>query len=172
MKLLNKVKSIAIDFDDVIYPTLDSALAIYNKLYNKNITVEDCKSWDLDKEIHDCFLRNVFVPFQSKNNAISVIKKLIDLGYEVYIVTASRPESFIKKYEYIRTSMPFFPLNNLVCCHKKGVLNTDILIDDGSHNLDSFKQIKICYDMPHNRAFYYEHRIKSLEDIFELECKE
>lgn len=164
--MMEHIKTIGIDFDDVIYPSLECALDIHNNLNNDNICIDDCVDWGMDG-IKEMYNRIIFIPFACKDNAIDVIKKLSE-KYSIYIITASTPYEFIKKCEWIEVSMPWFPIDKVILCKHKHLINVDMLIDDCPDNVENFENVSVCLTMPYNKDCKCDYRINKLQNIFDL----
>lgn len=172
---MSNIKTIALDFDDVITPTLEEALNIYNKKYNKCIRTEDITSWDLNKEIVECFKEIDFSKIKCKFNSLIYIKELL-LMTNVIIVTASCPETYLKKYYWILNNLPEFNINNFICCSNKEYIDADILVDDREYNLDKFTDSSpnkkgILFCMPHNKnnkKYIKIHTLKTLVEVMKF----
>ena len=105
-----------------------------------------------------------------KNNAANIIETIIK-DHEVYIVTANTSYNCgvcDDKIDFIKKFLPFFPIKNVIFINNKSLLNLDILIDDGLHNLENFKGIKVVFDRPWNQDYSfpikYDCRITSWDN--------
>jgi 5'-nucleotidase len=169
---------IGIDLDDTINNLVFVWLSRYNSDYNDNLKIDDIKSWDVGSysKIGKDFYKylgdeKLFKSLDINKGAAEVIKILCEV-HEVYIVTANA--SYNKgvcddKVNFIKKYMPFFEIKNIIFIQNKSLLNLDILIDDGLHNFEGFKGIKIVFDRPWNRVYNEEHyRIKSWDELTKL----
>ena len=173
MVKINKLKRkprILFDMDDVLVDFLGGFIEEYNNEYKTNVDIKECDVWNLDKVLtgdiykimnRDNFIRNL----KPKGNSIEVIKRLIDKGYDVFIVSACSPKGYIEKLLWLEEYMPFFNRDRLIPCSEKSAIWGDILIDDKISNLDDFSKIGegVIFDMPHNKTDKSYKRFKSLE---------
>jgi 5'(3')-deoxyribonucleotidase len=151
---------IGIDCDDTINNLVEVWLNRYNVDYNDNVSISDIKTWDIGdhtKAGKDFYKylgdEKLFKSLSIKEGAAETIEKLCK-QHEVYIVTANG--SYNKgvcddKVNFVKRFMPFFPIGNIIFINNKSLLDLDVLIDDGLHNFEGFKGIKIVFDRPWNR---------------------
>lgn len=59
----------------------------------------------------------------------------------------------VAKWEWLEEHFPFIETDWIVMCGKKDIIKTQIMIDDGLHNLESFQgPDKILFNQPYNRS--------------------
>ena len=152
---------IACDMDSVLNNLTEKMLEIYNAQSGKNIQIEDLTAYNfydcLRKEDADGLIRS----FKNKVlwDSLSPIEgsrvglqKLLDDGHRVYIVTATAPDNFAWKVNWMRKYFPFFNSDNIIRMKDKSLFKCDIMIDDCYDNLIKNKLChKICFDYPWNR---------------------
>lgn len=151
---------IGVDMDDVLNNLVEFWIKCYNKDYNDNLSIEDIKSWDIGeftKAGKDFYKylgdEKLFKSLSIKPRAAEIIEKLCK-EHEVYIVTANA--SYNKgvcddKVDFVKKYMPFFPIKNIIFIQNKGLLNLEVLIDDGLHNFEGFNGYRVIFDRPWNR---------------------
>lgn len=178
---INRKPRIIIDMDDVIVDYIGILIQDFNVKYGTSYSIEDCTSWYLE----DIFGENIneFIYFTGrfndlpiKNNAVSHIKNIIDSGrYDVFIVTACKPQGFMEKYNWVKKYMPFFIKDRLIPCSEKSAIWGDVIVDDKIANIDDFvknsplKEVNgIVVDMPHNRMDNTYIRIKDLSNLLNI----
>jgi 5'(3')-deoxyribonucleotidase len=66
-------------------------------------------------------------------------------------VTAYVPSTCIDKSFWLKEYMNFFQ-DDIVFCNKKHRISADIMIDDGAHNLENFKGVRVLFSSPHNES--------------------
>lgn len=146
------------DFDEVFVDINTNALRYINEKIGTNYTLKDVTSWDFfDKpEIRVPFLDYLSLPTIYQEHAIpnekmiNVLKQMVEMNKEVYIVTASVESSQDSKYRFIKEKMPFFDTNRLFTVNNssKYKMKSDVLdelnlnyhepivlVDDGIHNI-------------------------------------
>ena len=136
---------IGIDIDDTIEDLLPVWIKYLNKLYNRNVAVEDITEWHLGKVFPGLTRDDILKPLElvelwkevkPKNNAPEIIKKLIDDGHEVYLVTNSHYKTLTQKIDnMLSVYFPFIDLRNLIVTSHKQLINCDMMIDDYYGNL-------------------------------------
>lgn len=154
------------DFDEVFVDLNTGALKYINNILKTKYTMKDLTSWEFfDKpEIRVPFFEYLSLPNVYQDHVIpnkkmiDVLKQMVEMGKEVYIVTASVESSKESKYKFIKENMSFFDTKNLFTVNssskyknKSDVLEElkinyhepIILVDDGIHNiLDMMADIK------------------------------
>lgn len=164
-----------LDFDDVIVPTLDKAVDIYNKENKKRIKTDMFKEWNCEnivKGFIEYFEKVDFENISDKNDSIKWVREL-NKHYDVVIATASTSNSFSRKESWIRKNMPFIPWKNIMCVRNKDLLEGYAIVDDATHNLVNNKtKRKFLYNAPHNQEYTGSAlRIHSLEDVYNVLVK-
>lgn len=180
--ILGRKPRIVLDMDDVIVDYVGTILKEYNQQYNTNYTINDCTEWHLENifgtAINDyIYFQGRFDDLPIKNNSVKYIKDIIESNrYDVFIVTASPPQGFIEKYNWVKKYMPFFNLNRLIPCSEKSAIWTDVIVDDKYSNVVEVinktpletPTFGFVYDMPHNRADESLSNCKRIKDLSNL----
>lgn len=154
---------ILIDIDDTISNFGETLVNWLNKTHNTNYKKSDIANWEWFRDNFD----NPWQPTEYKSfwkqikidkNAIYFIEKLAEEGHEIYLVSASFPSDTLG-YKIRKTLSNFnenlINRNNVIICYNKGMINGDIRIDDGIHNLYD-GCINILYTQPWNIIFKNE----------------
>ena len=146
-----------IDWDDVISPLNDCAIELANEEYHFEppLTLEDIDSWEntgrasvIKKYYSD---PRLYEMQQVSDQAKAFIRTLQTKGI-VYIVTAVQPQFMSKRVEQIKTAFPDFPDENIIMGFQKSVVQVDITLDDGPHNiLKSSARFPVLMRRPWNR---------------------
>lgn len=158
--------TILFDFDEVFVDTITGSLEYINKNLGTNYTREDVKTWDFfeNPDVKSLFFEFLALPdvYQTKvianKDIINLCKQLIEMGEDVYIVTASFEASHASKLQFIRDHMSFIDESRVYVVnpsskykHKSDVLDDlpldyhtpIVLVDDGIHNvLDMMADIR------------------------------
>lgn len=155
---------ILIDIDDTLINLCEVWVDELNKKYHLNVTMDDIKCWDMSIPFSALTSDQIYRPLiNSKiwkkvtpiDNSQYYLKKLIDDGYDVILVTSTDYRNINYKYKYvIKKFYPFINLKNVVICHRKNVLNADILIDDYIMNLLGGNYKGILFSSYHNRNIH------------------
>ena len=101
--------------------------------------------------------------------AAEAVRRMMEKGHEVYIVTATEYEHLYEKmHDLLFRYFPFLKWEQVIVTCRKQMIRGDVLIDDGPHNLLGGDYRKILFDSPHNRAFDAEGngmiRVRSWEE--------
>lgn len=162
---------ILIDFDDVIYPTLQETIDICNKKNGTDYKFEDIKGYfNIPSDIQECF-KLVEYTGTDKNNAVELVKKLCK-KHDVYILTASIHDNLYEKIDWIETYLPEIGWEKTIVARNKQMVDGDVIIDDAWHNIIGHKaKYKFLYNAPHNTSVKPSDRIiriDSLEKVIEV----
>ena len=174
IRLEKRLPRILIDQDNVLAELIPEVIKRFNKTYGVNRSHEECIEWDLTNifgpEIEDIFFEEgLFRDLKPVDGALEVFERLYKSGkYDIYIVTASEPFAYGEKVQWLQKHLPFFPIKNLIACHRKDAVWGDILLDDGAHNIKAFDGIgePIVFDRPNNRSL---EGYKRVYDWYEFE---
>ena len=175
--------TIMFDFDEVFVDINSGALDYINSKLGSNYVLDDIKSWDF---FNDPRIRPPFVEFLGINDVyqtwaipnremIDVCKQLINMGEDVYIVTASLENSHASKLQFIKEQMSFFDLNKVFVINstspykfKSDVLEKIplnyrtpiVLVDDGIHNiLDMMADIRHKDKLDRTMKQFYTNKL-------------
>ena len=156
---------IAVDVDDVCADLLGEWLNRINRDYQylqPKRTREDVTQWDMSGLVPDG--ENVYQYLQEPDlydhvrpipGALQAVLALRAAGHRVIFVTSCVKGQYDAKERWLvehgflddAYSQPdFYPAKD------KSLIHADVLIDDGAHNLATFKGHKILIDQPHNRG--------------------
>jgi 5'-nucleotidase len=166
-------KIVAIDMDQVLADLLRVWVDVVNEKEKDSVKLDDIVCWDIYKyfrcgnKVYDYLDYQVFRNLPVIKGSQEVVKNLMNT-YDVYIVTTAtnHPESLLAKVEWLKEHFDFIPMDNVVLCGNKRIINADFMIDDGVHNLVTFKGEGILFDAPHNRN---ENRFKRVKNWYEIE---
>ena len=152
---------IAVDFDNVINNLTEKTLELYNAQSGKSIQMSDITSYNfydcLNKADADGIIKlfkkkelwDILTPIEGSREGL---QKLIDTEHRVYIVTATAPENFLWKIQFIRKYFPFFNTDNVIRMMDKSLFKCDIMIEDSYEQLIKNKLChKVIFDYPWNR---------------------
>lgn len=137
--------TILADMDDVLDDLLSSWCAELNKISEISLTPKDVKYWDMSKNYPDLSHEEIVMPLQKrefwknvspKQDAPEILKKMIDKGHKVFVVTASSPTSLVPKMnEMLFRHFPYLTWNDVIVAARKDMIKGDVLIDDNLDNL-------------------------------------
>ena len=154
---------ICIDIDDTIEDLLKAWVAWLNTKHNLNKDYRQISNWDVSlffpelnksQVIEPLTLESFWKTVKPKRGAAFYIKKLINEGHNIYLCTATHYLNIKYKYKHvINKYFPFISWDKIIITQNKQLINCDIMIDDGPHNLINGNYIKILFDAPHNKQF-------------------
>lgn len=155
---------IVLDMDEVLTRTLTRWLDLYNEDVDPEWqrTLEDIKGWNIqfwvkpDVDIYSYLaLPKFYRDMQPVEGAVEGVNGLLDDGHDVVIATAvphSAPDGFGDKLRWLEEWIPRFPRKSFVAVSRKELVQGDVLLDDGTHNLVDWPGIAVCMDRPWNRG--------------------
>lgn len=154
---------ILIDADGVLENLTEEMLAYINERYGTAVKFEDIREWDLGKafptltreQVYETELEeNLYPRLKPIEGAPEYVKRLIEDGHEVYVVTNTPYRAVVPKMEMvIKEYYPFLKWENFIITSNKQMIKGDILIDDGIHNLIGGDYKGILFDAPYNAQF-------------------
>ena len=153
---------ILVDIDDVINNLLDCWVALLNKKHDLNANAQDLKEWNVQAIYPSLTIEEVYRPMYENEiwktiaprpTSVKYMKKMIDDGHDVVIVTASVYQTLPAKMDWLFSTFPFLSWDNVIIARRKQLIKADVLIDDGIHNLEGGKFFKILMDSPNNRHY-------------------
>ena len=106
-----KKLTILVDMDDTIENLLSVWVAYLNERYGLRVKTDDVRDWDLSLAYPSLTSKQVYSPLYADEMwrrieplpyAAELLKKLIDEGHEVYIVTSSNYQTL--KTRFVRVS--------------------------------------------------------------------
>ena len=151
---------IGVDFDNVLFPTTQVVLDLYNKQYHDTLTLKDITTYSfyecLDSSIADKIVE-LFIKKKTYDNlkpikgAVETLRKLANQGHEIFVLTATDTRNMVFKEELLNKFLPFVPKDNLVRIYKKHLFYTDVLIEDSLDQLKESICDRILLDYPYNQ---------------------
>lgn len=170
---------IAVDVDSVLNNLEDELVALYNRTYEDQISVDmftnfnwyACFPFEVASRLDELLLRkelwDTLAPVKDSQRSL---KSLINNDIEVYVATATNPVNFPWKVTWIMKKFPFIDEKHIICIHNKSLLDVDFLIDDCIDQLLATKYShRICLDRNWNRDVYDEchsiHRCFNWKEI-------
>lgn len=173
---------ILVDADDTIEHLSDAWIKYLNKKYKTKVKRENVDDWNISKFFPEIPVDEVYAPLDEPEfwktvtpfeDAAEVLQKLIDDGHEIYIVTSSSRSSIKPKFDYVIAKyFPFIEWNEIIVTYNKKIINADVMIDDGVHNLIGADCVRILMDAPYNRDFneeaYGMFRVRNWKEIYDL----
>lgn len=170
---------IGVDLDDVLWNFLEAWITRHNEITEDNVDVNDIKSWNIEQYIHKGSRGMLFYMLEQagfwdtvkpKDGAQLYLKKLIEDGYDVVIVTATSYKVAQHKMMRFFELFPFIKEDQIITAKRKQLINVDILIDDNPDNLRGGFYNKFLFTAPHNELTNEKeigaHRCKDWEELY------
>lgn len=155
--------TLLVDMDDTIENLLPAWAEWLNKKHGTSVKADDITGWDVQEFFPSLTKDEVYAPLyedefwgtvQPKEDAVNCLTRLNELGFKLYICTNSNYQTIRRKLEYIIDRyFPFISWWNVITIRHKQLLNADILVDDGVHNLIGGSYKKILMTASHNKDF-------------------
>lgn len=173
---------VLVDMDDTMENLLVCWLNRLNKKHGTNVAHHNVHSWDMCEFFPSLSKKEVFAPLHDETlwdeiepikGSVQYLKRLIEDGHEIYVVTASHYNTVKPKIEKVLFKyFPFISWDNVIITSNKQMIKGDILIDDAPHNLVDGGYFKILMDAPHNQGYSAENngmvRVYNWEEIYKL----
>ena len=165
------VKTILVDFDDVLSNLIETCLGEFNKKFRTSIELRDIDSWDMDNApdfrqyFHGAIESGGIYGRATPNKPmLNFLENLDRERYQVVVVTAhpahcGRGLNF--KYQWLERHAPWIDVNHMVVCRNKTQVSGDLLIDDKAETCEKFwaaGRAAILYPRPWNSngSLYHE----------------
>ena len=187
--VMNKL-TICVDVDSVLNDLMEKTIATYNNRYDTKLSIKNFTDYDIFKNLlyddAEKFIalwqeEELWKSLDPRRGSQRGVKKLVDNGHDVYFATATHPNNFAWKVEWLQRYFGMIPSKNIICICNKGLLNCDVLIDDYVDNLLSNKMChRVLFDCYWNqdvhddahlitRVHDWDEIIKVVNEISELE---
>ena len=171
---------ILVDIDDVLNDLLACWVKLLNKRYGLQADAEDLKIWNVQGIYPSLTVEQVYQPMYENEiwqmlsprpTSVEYLKKMMDDGHDLLIVTASVYQTIPAKMDWLFAAFPFISWENVIITRRKQLIQGDVLIDDGIHNLEGGAYFKILMDSPNNRAYDAEGngmvRVHTIKEAYE-----
>jgi 5'(3')-deoxyribonucleotidase len=171
--------TVLVDVDNVLEDLNSAWVDAVNKKYGTSVSPEDIASWDIEKYFNGLSRTQVFSPLHDENFWKSLepidgsqvyLKKLIDDGYKVLLVTSSHPDTIQYKYKFIIKHFPYISFKDIIFTSRKQMVRGDVMIDDAPHNLEGGEYLGLLMCSPHNKGYNAEKqgfiRVSNWEQIY------
>lgn len=155
--------TILVDMDDTIEQLLKAWVAGVNNRYGRAVAYDDITDWNVALAYPGLTMDEVYsIPMEPgfwKNvepmpGASEALQHFISEGHTVYIVTATPHDSVPEKMnDCLFKLFPFLRWDQVIITFHKQMIQGDVLIDDGVHNLEGGSYKKILMTAPHNRDY-------------------
>lgn len=173
---------IAVDVDDTICNLQEVVVDLFNKRFGSHYTLENFTEYDIMnvlptqdaivmKDIYgESGLYNKVKPMPG---AQDTLEKLINLGHQVYLVTAAIPKTYGEKVTFIKRFFPYIDDSHIVAMKHKHMFRADIMIEDNLQALLAGQHYhRILVNRPWNQSskdwVYGINRCNNWSEILEV----
>lgn len=176
-----KKLTVLVDVDDVIWDFLSVWVQYLNRMSGKSFSIFDITEWRIDQFYPSLQQKQMMSPLSEKDfwsyvqpmpGAQDTLKKIIDDGHRVVLVTASGSDTLKYKVRHLLSLFPFFSEKDIIIAHDKSLIYGDVMIDDGPHNLEHTSCVPVLFSRPHNLSCDAENRgwnrVDSWSEIYRL----
>ena len=157
-----KKLTILVDMDDTIENLCETWAAFLNETHGTTVRTEDILDWDMTKAFPTIERSQVYDPLFNEEmwkrvtplpGAVEYLKRLIDDGHKVVIVTASHQNTVAMKLNNVLFKyFSYLTTKDVIVTSQKQMVCGDVMIDDAPHNLKGGSYYGILVTAPHNRA--------------------
>lgn len=176
--------TILVDLDDTLEDLLTAWVKALNEKFDRDVDPEHVHEWDVlnyypgltKGDIYSVLdWNNFWKTVEPKPGAVEYLKRLIDDGHKVYIVTATYYMSIAAKMELVLFNyFPYIKWDQVIIAQDKAMIDGDVIIDDGIHNHLRRRRLNVLMDAPHNRhidaALLGIKRVECFEEAYKAIC--
>ncbi|MDO5444156.1 MAG: hypothetical protein Q4F31_00860 [Eubacteriales bacterium] len=176
--------TILIDMDDVLECLVAGWVKYLNIHFHTDVAPEDVTDWDVSlsfpmltkEQVYsvetDDSLWDYVKPMPGADEAL---RKLMDDGHTIYVVTATKYQTLKAKMEKVLFRyFPYLTWNQVIITGNKHMIRGDVLIDDAPHNMTG-DFVKLLFDSGHNRNFDEKSvgaiRVHGWQEAYEQICR-
>lgn len=176
--------TILVDMDDTLENLSEIWISSLNESHGTTVCVDDIREWDMTKSFPTIEGSQVYAPLFDENmwkrvtplpGAVEYLKRLIDDGHKVVIVTASHQDTVAMKLNNVLFRyFPYLSTKDVIVTSQKQMISGDVMIDDAPHNLEGGDYYGILVTASHNRNYDAEShgfvRADTWEEIYDIVC--
>ena len=176
-----KIRTIAVDIDDVLIGLLDAWLDYLNNKHNLSVKRDMVINWDMhrvyptltDEELYGVLKEPEFWESVTPlRYARPYLYKLYKENYKIILVTASHYSTLVPKFDLVLFAyFNFLNYKDVIVCNDKYLIDADVLIDDNPENFVGFKGYKILVTAPYNTTCskdFYDYRVNNLKEAYNV----
>lgn len=180
-----KKLTILIDMDDVLDDLLEVWIEELNSLFGTSVKADEVTDWNLQKFFPTLSKKSITTPLfwgcfwdniKPKFGAVKYTQKMMEDGHDLYVVTATHPQTIAAKFSKVLFRyFPFITYDHVIIASKKQMVLGDVLIDDAPHNLVGGRYKGILFKAPHNASFDAEAhgliRANDWNEVYRIVCE-
>lgn len=162
--------NIVLDFDDSLSDSNQEAIDLINEKYGTSYTINDVTKWGklgnlLDERL-EYFNDPEFIGNVSAREGAQEFVEKLQLISNVFICTAVEPQCISARAQALQRLFPTVPPSNYIFTTRKDVIEADILLDDGGHNiLNSRVKYPVLFRRPWNSHITGGLAVNNYEDF-------
>lgn len=170
---------IAVDVDDTLCNLQEVVINLFNERFGSHYELNDFTEYDVMNVLpaqDGIVMRDMYGEsgLYSKVKPIpgaqEALEKLINLGHQVYLVTAAIPKTYVEKVAFIQRFFPCIDENHIVCMKHKWMFKCDVMIEDNLQTLQAKPYYhRVLLDRPWNQSnkdYVYDiHRCYNWKDV-------
>lgn len=131
--------TIVCDVDDVICNLQEVVIDLFNKRFGSQYTLKDFTEYDIMNVLptQDAIVMKdmygepgLYSKVKPIPGAQDALEKLINLGHQVYLVTAAIPETYGEKVAFIKRFFQYIDESHIVAMKHKHMFKCDLMIED------------------------------------------
>lgn len=135
---------LCVDVDNVICNLQEVIVNTFNKRYGSNYTLNDFTEYDIMNVLptqDGIVMRDMYGEtglydkVKPLPGAQETLKKLMNSGHQIYLVTDAVPKTYGEKVAFIKRFFPFIDDAHIVCMRHKWMFKCDVMIEDNLSNL-------------------------------------
>ena len=169
-----KKLTILVDMDDVLENLVECWVDELNKKCGSSLCEEDITDWRIAKFFPSLTNEDLFSPLNTAEfwGKIAPMQNAQDI-HTIRIVTASHYATVPAKIKRLLEMYPYLKWEDVIVASDKSLIFGDIMIDDGTHNLEVTScGLAVLFDRPHNRSYNDEAagmvRVETWDEIYEV----
>lgn len=169
---------IGIDLDSVLNELETPWLKWIQENLKPDFTLQDWNVWAVQDLLGPRVFEYLDLPGTFRNlpiveGAQRGIQALKGAGHELFVVTACVDSPVLghiiqDKLDWLKEHFPQIPHHNVMFTSQKHLVDVELLIDDGPHNILAFPRRGIIFDKPWNQDIAHAPRAFSWEGVVEL----
>lgn len=170
---------LCVDVDDVICNLQETVIGLFNKRFGTHYTINDFNDYDVMNILpaqNGVAMRDMYGEaglydkVRPLPGAQDALQKLINMGHQVYFVTAAVPKTYGEKVEFIKRYFSFIDESHIICMRHKWLFKCDVMIEDNLQTLLTKPYYhRVLFDRPWNQSnkdYVYDiHRCHNWDDI-------
>lgn len=170
---------LAIDCDNVICNLQEVVVKLFNERHGSHYTLNDFTEYNVLSVLptQDAIAmqdmygeRGLYDKVRPIPGSQEALRKLMNMGHQIYIVTDALPSTYAEKVMFIQRYFNFIDRSHIISMSHKHLFKCDVMIEDNLNNLLAGHHYdRVCFNYPWNESnkdyVYGIHRCYNWEDI-------